>query len=360
MINVIDAKLKQEGYRFLQIEQREAGVYYRYVEGVARVVIGLYAHPGFWMDADRLEQLKQDIRELFLHPQGRIQEYPQDTAIYDVKLLVLVVTLDAERHSRLCKEKKDVWLYDMKENRLMIYDNQPDDFYGLREIMQSVMESAERSDVSGASGKKRKRAWNQIPIVTILLVVFNVGVFLVLMCMGDTEDALFMLEHGAMYPELVVQNGEWYRLFTCTFLHFGAAHLANNMLMLVLAGMHLERALGKIKYAMLYILSGLGSSLLSLVWMERSGDIAVSAGASGAVFGIVGALIWVAVRNKGKFEGLTTKGLLFMAVMCLYYGFTSAGVDNWGHIGGLVSGFVLGILLYRKKQACADTFHRVY
>lgn len=71
---------------------------------------------------------------------------------------------------------------------------------------------------------------------------------------------------------------------------------------------------------------------------------AVSAGASGAVFGVIGGLLSYAVLHKGKVEGLTAKGILGMAALSLYYGFSASGVDNWGHVGGLAGGLVLGFL----------------
>ncbi len=190
----------------------------------------------------------------------------------------------------------------------------------------------------------------KIPIITILMVAVNVLVFLILTVRGDTEDGMFMLEHGAMYLESVAEDGEVYRLFTSMFLHFDIEHLMNNMLMLAVAGAQLERALGKIKYLFLYLLSGIGGSLLSLFMMIRNGEEAVSAGASGAVFGIIGALLWIVIRSHGRFEQLTAKGILFMLALSLYYGFTSTGIDNWGHIGGVGAGFVLSVFLYRRLR----------
>lgn len=102
---------------------------------------------------------------------------------------------------------------------------------------------------------------------------------------------------------------------------------------------------------MLYILSGLCGSFLSLYQEVRTGEFAVSAGASGAVFGIVGALIAWALWHKGKVEGLSVRGLLGMAALSLYYGFTSADVDNWGHIGGLLGGFLLGCIVSLISKA---------
>ena len=137
-------------------------------------------------------------------------------------------------------------------------------------------------------------------------------------------------------------------------MHFGFEHLLNNMLILLCAGPILEKALGYIKYTILYLLAGVGGSTLSYLQMLKSGDYAVSAGASGAIFGIIGALLWIVICHKGRYETLTGKGLLFMIVISLYYGVSTGGIDNWGHIGGLLMGFLMGILLYRKKGKAVD------
>ena len=185
---------------------------------------------------------------------------------------------------------------------------------------------------------------------TILLVTINVIVFFILSFQGMTEDGVFMLAHGAMYVPRVIEFGEYYRFLTSMFMHFGFSHLINNMLMLVVMGMILEPEIGKIKYVIVYLLSGLGGNLLSAVWDIWTRDYVVSAGASGAIFGIIGALLYIAVRNRGRIGNISGRGLLFMIVLSLYYGFTSSGVDNLAHIGGLLSGFVLSVLLYRKPK----------
>lgn len=188
------------------------------------------------------------------------------------------------------------------------------------------------------------------PIINIILVILNVAVWCVLEFFGDTLSGVYIAEYGGLYPDLLIYGGEWYRLFTSMFLHFGIQHLANNMILLAAAGCKLEGAVGKVKYLAIYLGAGLAGNILSLYRMLQTGDYAVCAGASGAVFGIIGALIWAAVRNRGRFEGLTVRGLLFMIALCLYYGITTAGVDNWAHVGGAAGGFFLCILLYRKPQ----------
>lgn len=185
---------------------------------------------------------------------------------------------------------------------------------------------------------------------TILLAAVNVIVFFYLTFQGMTEDGAFMLEHGAMYVPYVLGEGEYYRLFSSMFMHFGFEHLVNNMVMLLVIGFTLEREIGTIKFLIIYLLSGLGGNILSAVWDVMLESFAVSAGASGAIFGIVGALLYVALRNRGRIGEMSGRGLVFMVILSLYYGFTGGGVDNFAHIGGLLSGFILSVLLYWKRQ----------
>ena len=199
---------------------------------------------------------------------------------------------------------------------------------------------------------------------TIVLVGVNVIIFFALAFQGMTEDPVFMLEHGAMYLPKVLGEGEYYRLLTSMFLHFDFHHLMNNMIMLGLLGWQLEQELGKFKYLVLYFLSGLGGNLLSALVEIETGNLAVSAGASGAIFGVIGALLLIALRNHGRVGDLSGRGIAFMIFLSLYFGFTSTGVDNMAHIGGLICGFVLSVLLYRKKRrhlpkyfAEEDTFY---
>lgn len=185
----------------------------------------------------------------------------------------------------------------------------------------------------------------KLPVVTIFLILLNVCIWIFLEFRGETLDSDFMIQYGASYAPLILENGEYWRLFTCMFLHFGADHLINNMLLLGVMGYRLEYVMGSVSFGILYLLSGLGGSLLSFYEDLRAADDVVSAGASGCVFGVIGGLIAWAVLNKGKVEKMTTKGLIGMAALSLYYGFSTAGVDNWGHIGGLLFGFLLGCIL---------------
>ena len=161
---------------------------------------------------------------------------------------------------------------------------------------------------------------------------------------------MFMLDHGAMFVPYIVSGHEYYRLFTSLFLHFGISHLLNNMVMLGALGWNLELETGRIKFLIIYFVSGLGGNLLSLYLDIKANEMVVSAGASGAVFGLMGALLCVVLKNHGRVGRLTNRGLLFMVALSLYFGLTSSGVDNAAHIGGLVCGFITAAVLYRRPR----------
>lgn len=191
----------------------------------------------------------------------------------------------------------------------------------------------------------RKRAW-----MNGVLIALNIAYFLFLEVAGSSEDTMFMLQHGAMFAPFVVEGGEYYRLFTSIFMHFGIRHIANNMLVLFVLGDNMERALGSIKYLIFYLLCGVGANIVSMYLGLNDPVQAVGAGASGAIFGVIGGLLYAVLVNKGRLEDLNTRQLVAVIVFSLYFGFTSTGVDNVAHVSGLVIGIVLAAVMYRKPK----------
>ena len=187
-------------------------------------------------------------------------------------------------------------------------------------------------------------------IVTIVLIIINVAAFLITDLTGGTDNAEFMVKCGAVYTPYVIVYGKWYTLITSMFLHFGIGHLANNMIMLFGLGNYMERLMGKIKFIILYFAAGVAGNLVSLAWELYTRDFSVSAGASGAIFGMIGGLLWIVIKNKGRVANLSVRGLIIMIALSLYYGFTSSGIDNAAHLGGLAAGFIVAVILYRKSQ----------
>jgi len=188
--------------------------------------------------------------------------------------------------------------------------------------------------------------------ITPIVIYINIIIFIVMVFAGlgfisfKSQD---LLNWGANFRPLTT-NGEWWRLLTSTFLHGGLMHILANMFGLLFVGIFLEPLLGRTKYLTAYLLTGILASCASLWWHTAS----VSVGASGAIFGLYGLFLALLLRKVfppdfGK--ALLTSTLIFIGYN-LFMGLTG-GIDNAAHIGGLVSGFVVGIMLSPtlKKQA---------
>lgn len=187
-------------------------------------------------------------------------------------------------------------------------------------------------------------------LMNTIIVIANIIVFLVLDLRGGTMNVEYMVEHGASYAPYIHEQGEYYRLITCMFLHFGVEHLFNNMLALVFLGNILEDIVGKVRYLLIYLLGGLAGNLLSYGINFKTASYAVSAGASGAVFAVVGALLYIVLANHGRKDTMTGKRLVLIAGLTIFEGFTSTGIDNAAHIGGLIGGFIIALIVYRRKE----------
>lgn len=186
--------------------------------------------------------------------------------------------------------------------------------------------------------------------MNFLIIGVNILIFLLVEATGSSEDPSHMISWGAADTALI-QAGEYYRLFTCMFLHFGLEHLLNNMLLLFFTGYYLERFVGKACYLTLYLGGGLIGSLCSWAVEMAGKESVVSAGASGAIFAVLGALIVTVWRRRGQEENLSMRRLMLMVLLSVYVGFRSAGVDNAAHIGGLVGGVILALpVTYFKKR----------
>lgn len=183
--------------------------------------------------------------------------------------------------------------------------------------------------------------------VTGLIVIANVVGFV---AMGLAGAGWISVASMAPYQRfganqaIATTDGQWWRLVASMFLHYGILHLLLNMWALFQAGQLLEKLLGRALYLLVYFGSGICGSLVTLVWHGREG--AWSAGASGAVFGIYGALIGYMLRQQHALPpsvwkaGL--KGALSFAICNLIFGLVLPGIDNAAHLGGLVGGFALG------------------
>lgn len=191
--------------------------------------------------------------------------------------------------------------------------------------------------------------------MNLIIIGVNIIVFALMEIFGDTDNIKFMLKCGAAYTPWIL-DGQWYRLFTSMFLHFGVSHLLNNMVLLLFLGDMLEEAAGKWRYLLIYLGGGLAGNIVSLLMDYRTGEMVVSAGASGAVFAVIGGIFVILIKQRGKVENLTLPRLVFVIFLSIYHGFQSTGIDNAAHIGGLLGGIILAFFVYRKKTPKRQTY----
>lgn len=185
---------------------------------------------------------------------------------------------------------------------------------------------------------------------TIALVIINVAWFLYVSLVGGLDTQEELLKYGAMTSDSL-QNGEYLPLFTAMFLHFDLQHVGNNMLMLFALGSMLEQYTGSVCFLILYLVSGIGGNIVSAVMHVKTSNIVISAGASGAVFGIVGAFLGVLIMNKGRIRDMTAKKMVVFAALSLYQGITSQGIDNYAHFGGFCVGLAAAVILELIRKA---------
>ena len=195
--------------------------------------------------------------------------------------------------------------------------------------------------------------------VNLVIIAINILVYIVMEFAGSTEDVNFMLKWGAAYTPAIL-NGEWYRLITSMFLHFGFAHLFNNMLILLFMGDMLEEKIGKIRYFIIYMVGGILGNLLSLAVELHTGHLAVSAGASGAVFAVIGGVFILFLKERKNVRNAAASRMLFVVVLTIYYGFQSTGIDNAAHIGGVLSGVILTLILYSSRGRKSAGHHKQF
>lgn len=181
--------------------------------------------------------------------------------------------------------------------------------------------------------------------VTPILINLNILVFIAMVISGVNvflPDIESLIRWGANF-RLVTLEGQWWRLLTCCFLHIGVFHLLMNMYALLYIGVLLEPHLGKTKFLSAYLLTGISASVTSLWWHETT----VSAGASGAIFGMYG--VFLAMLTTNLIERSARKSLLISIGIFIGYNLLNglnAGIDNAAHIGGLLSGLVIGYAFF--------------
>ena len=298
------------------------------------------------------------INANYIHNKEQLDfdKFKASTVIKQIKRKTLSLKMDYL--TILLDVNEDVELTDDKHNKILKIDEMTDINKNLIDLFPTIKDDDISSDdamdffikvtndINESTEERTKLYENtfgkKFIFVTYALIAINVILF-ILQLLGLINSSKFGM--NADY----VKAGEYYRLITCAFLHGGYLHLLCNMYSLAVVGTQLETVLGKFKFVLIYILSILGGSLLSGV---INGSSIMSIGASGAIFGLLGALLYFGYHYRLYLGNALIYQIIPVIVINLIIGFMpNSSIDNWAHIGGLVAGYLAGMIVGVKGKS---------
>jgi len=259
-------------------------------------------------------------------------------------------------HSDYINAGLDCWFFDETKGIFIIYENMPDDFGYIKNDLENLLfetsgshfDNNEHYSFPNAQTyknvpryRKRKEFAIKDYYICFSLVAINTIVFFITTLFGNTLTSSYLYSIGANNGTAVFENHEYYRLISCIFLHAGITHLVSNMIVLIIAGTRLERRIGHLKFLITYMVSGVGSSLISIFWYYINNQNVVSVGASGAIFGLFGALIVLMIFKDKTFNIVSLAYIGLFLLLGLQGAF--ANVDVFSHLFGFIIG---GVILY--------------
>lgn len=343
MIQHMKEFLLSQGYQFLPSNLPEILVYYRNHNNRMEVIHIMNPNDKIEITPQQALQIKNKILQLF-----------NQRGYSNISILTLVFRGHLPWTRMLAQEDDCCWILDEQEQRLLIYENQKPCFYEIKEELENLLQSEKEVQGLPDSLKSNQKVSSKKNIVlkyknrktkiTDGITVLNILLFLACILTGD-----ILYNFGAINAIRFFYFHEYYRIITAMFLHGDIQHLVGNMLMFFFLGEIVETKLGFLKYLTLYLVSGVCGGVLSMAYSTYLQTFTDSIGASGAIFGVIGALLWMVLKNKGKVENITLGKIMFLAIYSLYSGFISTNVDNAAHIGGFIAGFIIAAALYRKN-----------
>lgn len=209
----------------------------------------------------------------------------------------------------------------------------------LKQILNSVLQENEMKIT------KTKEKLLKDKSLTLILIGINIVIFLITAFLSRNIfdiDSKILSDFGAK-SNMLIKQGQVWRLLTCAFLHSGLVHIACNMYSLYIIGPQIQQIYGVKKYVYIYSISCITSSLLSYLMSPYS----ISVGASGGIFGLMGALLAFAIIERHKINKKYISSLMQIIIINLFIGLSIKNIDNFGHVGGLLGGLLSGYVLYK-------------
>lgn len=194
------------------------------------------------------------------------------------------------------------------------------------------------------------RRLKELPLVSTILVIINVIVFLICTFTGN-----LLYNNGMLTVQQVLWEKEYGRIIWAMFLHSDFMHIFNNMVLLFFFGVMVEKEVGHIRYGVVYLFSGIGGNILSLIMKVIRSETMGTIGASGAIFGLDGMLLAMVLFSGKELKSITPGRVFLMIFVSLYGGYNGTNVDNAAHVGGLLTGFLIGLVMCVMDRIKAAT-----
>ena len=253
--------------------------------------------------------------------------------LYSKKIALNIVICTTENYESLIHQPYNKLIYSEREKQVVYSDN------SCKPLVSILNYSIEKENNSKVKHKES--------LVTYILICINILIFIITAFLSKNIyniDSYTLIELGAKV-NVLINNGQPWRLITAAFLHGGLSHIAFNMYALKIIGSEVEYVYGKVKYITIYLISALGGSIFSYLFNANS----ISVGASGAIFGLLGAMIIFGIKHKSKIGKAYIVNLFKVLLINIFIGVTLSNIDNGAHIGGLIFGCVSALVMRDKK-----------
>ena len=321
MIQIIKS-LQERGYRRLNPDTNNV---YGRVDGDAVYVVVIGSSRN--LDAESLKKFNDKITiELSINSHKKVNV---------LNVLITPNGMFDDMTKKIVENVENVWLFTEDYGKLYVFENQPADFDSLYDVI-------DKKTVVDNRGSQHNLI-KMFGVVTPVIVLINIFVYIACVYVYQST-ALAIDVYG------ISEKRQYYRILTSMFTHFGITHILGNMVILIALGARVENIIGRLNYVIVYIVTGLAAAFASYINCFYNDTYAYSAGASGAIFGLLGVLVVIAFYNKGRVKDLSLMNMLILFILTLVDGLMSEGVDNVAHAVGFMAGILAGVVLLLTNQ----------
>ncbi|WP_239094100.1 rhomboid family intramembrane serine protease [Bacillus sp. B15-48] len=342
-------------YRIIQLSKDQRELWLENMENKEAQIVRLFFHQLDWTNwllrdievvAKNVEQIRREnikgnlsVLNLYFSAYPPVDDYEQwvaDPYIEPLKEKIKVTSkiIESVNSGESLRRIENLFGERFEVDEEWPHENKTDEYRRKALITANEREKAEKQIFHAAK-----------PFFSYIFLTVQVIIFFLMEMKGSSTDTTTLIEFGAKFNPLILE-GEWWRFFTPIFIHIGFLHLLMNSLALYYLGPLVERIFGNHRFLFIYLLAGFGGSLASFIF-----SVNLSAGASGAIFGLFGALLYFGVVFPQLFFRSMGMNILIVLAINLVFGFTVPGIDNAGHIGGLIAGFAAaGIVHFPKRK----------